>query len=82
MCDLLWQNAPRMLQLCLHRRLTPRCAKGSCVTKNKPGAIHQPRPEEPAKRASRRTATGEIVPAAILRDAVLRTAPQDEVRGM
>ena len=30
---------------------------------------------------SRRTATSEIVPAAILRDAVLRTAPQDEVRG-
>ena len=31
-------------------------------------------------RASRRTATGEVVPASILRDAVLRTAPQDEVR--
>jgi hypothetical protein len=30
-------------------------------------------------RASRRTATGEIVPVSILRDAVLRTAPQDEV---
>jgi len=25
-------------------------------------------------------ATGEVVPAAILRDAVLRAAPQDEVR--
>jgi hypothetical protein len=33
-------------------------------------------------RASRRTATGEIVRTAILRDAVLRTAPQDEVRGI
>src|ERR1700683_4439378 len=33
-------------------------------------------------RASRRTATGEIVPASVLRDAVLRTAPQDEVRGL
>jgi hypothetical protein len=44
--------------------------------------IHQPRPEEPTVRsASRRTATGEAVPAAILRDAVLRTAPQDEVHG-
>jgi hypothetical protein len=32
-------------------------------------------------RASRRTATGEAVPLAILRDAVLRTAPQDEVLG-
>jgi hypothetical protein len=32
-------------------------------------------------RASRRTATGEIVLTAILRDAVLRTAPQDEVCG-
>jgi hypothetical protein len=31
-------------------------------------------------RASRRTATGEIVLTAILRDAVLRTAPQDKVR--
>jgi hypothetical protein len=30
-------------------------------------------------RASRRTAAGEIVPASVLRDAVLRTAPQDEV---
>ena len=29
-------------------------------------------------RASRRTATGEVVPVSILRDAVLRTAPQDE----
>jgi hypothetical protein len=33
-------------------------------------------------RASRRTATGEIVPVSILRDAVLRTAPQDEVCGI
>jgi hypothetical protein len=33
-------------------------------------------------RASRRTATGEIVPASILRDAVLRTAPLDEVHGL
>jgi hypothetical protein len=33
-------------------------------------------------RASRRTATGEIVLTAILRDAVLRTAPQDEVCGI
>jgi hypothetical protein len=32
-------------------------------------------------RASRRTAAGEIVLTAILRDAVLRTAPQDEVCG-
>jgi hypothetical protein len=32
-------------------------------------------------RASRRTAAGEIVPVSILRDAVLRTAPQDEVCG-
>ena len=32
-------------------------------------------------RASRRTATGEIVPASILRDAVLRTAPLDEAHG-
>jgi hypothetical protein len=32
-------------------------------------------------RASRRTATGEIVLMALLRDAMLRTAPQDEVRG-
>jgi hypothetical protein len=32
-------------------------------------------------RASRRTATGKAVPVFILRDAVLRTAPQDEVRG-
>jgi hypothetical protein len=31
-------------------------------------------------RASRRTAIGEIVPASILRDAMLRMAPQDEVR--
>src|SRR5215470_8961972 len=46
----------------------------------KSGAL-PPRPEEPAKRASRRTAASEIVPVAILRDAVLRTAPQDEVRG-
>ena len=30
-------------------------------------------------RASRRTATGKIVSASVLRDAVLRTAPQDEV---
>jgi hypothetical protein len=30
-------------------------------------------------RASRRTASGEIVLKTILRDAVLRTAPQDEV---
>jgi hypothetical protein len=30
-------------------------------------------------RASRRTVTGEAVPVSILRDAVLRTAPQDEV---
>jgi hypothetical protein len=45
--------------------------------------INQPRPEERALlRASRRTATGDMVPAAILRDAVLRTAPQDEVRGL
>ena len=33
-------------------------------------------------RASRRTATCKIVPASILRDAVLRTAPQDEVWGI
>jgi hypothetical protein len=33
-------------------------------------------------RASRRTATGKIVPASILRDAVLRTAPRDEVLGI
>jgi hypothetical protein len=32
-------------------------------------------------RASRGTATGEIVPTSILRDAVLRTAPQDGARG-
>jgi hypothetical protein len=30
---------------------------------------------------ARRTAKGEIVPASILRDAVLRTAPLDEVCG-
>ncbi len=36
-------------------------------------------PEEPAKRASRRMAAWGGL-AAILRDAVLRTAPQDEVR--
>src|SRR5260221_13121406 len=34
----------------------------------------------PGPRASRRTATGKIVPVAILRDAVLRTAPLDVVR--
>jgi hypothetical protein len=33
-------------------------------------------------RAYRRAATGKIVPASILRDAVLRTAPLDEVRGV
>src|SRR6516165_7467003 len=33
-------------------------------------------------RASRRTATCKIVPASILRDAVLRRSPQDEVRGI
>ena len=33
-------------------------------------------------RASRRTATSDMVPASILRDAVLRTAPQDQVRGL
>jgi hypothetical protein len=33
-------------------------------------------------RASRRTATGEIVPASILRDAALRAAPLDEVGGL
>ncbi len=33
-------------------------------------------------RASRRTAAGKVVPASILRDAVLRTAPQDEVCGV
>jgi hypothetical protein len=39
-----------------------------------------PRPEEPAKRASRRTARGEIAPA-ILRDGRARARPpQDEVR--
>jgi hypothetical protein len=32
-------------------------------------------------RASRRTAASDIVPLAILRDADLRSAPQDEVRG-
>ena len=32
-------------------------------------------------RASRRTATGEVVPVSILRDAMLRTAPQDEAYG-
>jgi hypothetical protein len=31
--------------------------------------------------ASRRTATGKVVPVSTLRDAVLRTAPQDEARG-
>src|SRR6266849_7229917 len=42
----------------------------------------RPRPEEPAQRASRRTATSEI--ASILRDASQRKrcdAPQDEVAG-
>src|SRR5262249_7194197 len=37
-------------------------------------AIYQPRPEEPAKRASRRTAAGETVPAAILRDGRAKSA--------
>src|SRR5262252_5677804 len=41
--------------------------------------IRQPHPEEPAKRASRRMAASPCR-ASILRDAVLRTAPQDEVR--
>src|SRR5215470_692008 len=40
--------------------------------------IRQPHPEEPAKRASRRMAASPCR-ASILRDAVLRTAPQDEV---
>jgi hypothetical protein len=35
----------------------------------------------PEALEGRRTAASEIVPAAILRDAVLRTAPQDEIRG-
>src|SRR5262249_6649029 len=38
----------------------------------------RPHPEEPAKRASRRMASGTASPAAILRDAFLRNAPQDE----
>jgi hypothetical protein len=33
-------------------------------------------------RASRRTATGKVVPAPILRDAMLRMASQDDVRGL
>jgi hypothetical protein len=47
--------------------------------------IHQPCPEEPTEGRrpealeGRRTAAGEAVRVAILRDAVLRTAPQDEV---
>jgi hypothetical protein len=45
--------------------------------------INQPRPEERALlRASRRTATGDMVSALILRDAALRPAPQDEGVGL
>src|SRR5258707_7840024 len=61
MCDLLWQNAPRILQLCLHRRLTPRCAKGSCVTKNKPCPEEPTEGRRPEALEGRRTATSEIV---------------------
>src|SRR5262245_53575906 len=43
--------------------------------------IHQPRPEEPAKHGVSKDGRKRDRATAILRDAVLRTAPQDEVRG-
>jgi hypothetical protein len=47
------------------------------------GGTNPPRhPRVPASHPARRTATSEIVLTAILRGAVLRTAPQDEVRGI
>jgi hypothetical protein len=53
-------------------RLDGRRSTRPAIATNSKFESYQPRPEEPAKRASRRTATGEVAPRSILRDGASR----------